>query len=239
MPGELLWQNLTNTHPGARASCNFYMNVGLYMSRTRAFPPFIALRPRRFARAEVQPGAEVASSGLSTNHPSAAKPTIKPPRRQGGNPCSPTPRRHPRPCLGKIDRPNYFATSVVPQVHDLGAHVCTTLKRLFCLFVQLRGTVTNGQGPAARLCRSTGRRPAATAKLEPRLWTSLAVRHIHCQPRVTETPPARSADGASLWPAVVYATNRVKDQELRQKFLLFAQVRLLGRDDAVKLLWLR
>ena len=95
------------------------------MSRTRAFPPFSAHRPRRFARAEVQPGAEVASSGLSTNHPSAAKPTIKPPRRQGGNPSSPTPRRHPRPRPGKIDRPNYFATSVVPQVHDLGAHVCT------------------------------------------------------------------------------------------------------------------
>ena len=103
------------------------MNVGLYMSRTRAFPPFIAHRPRRFARAEVQPGAEVASSGLSTNHPSAAKPTIKPPRQIAREE---TPTRRP---LGDLPghawgipghargtkTAQYFATPVGPQVHDL------------------------------------------------------------------------------------------------------------------------
>ena len=183
------------------------MNVGLYMSRTRAFPPFSAQRPRRFARAEVQPGAEVASSGLSTNHPSAAKPPVKPPRHQRGNPHSPTFRRMPRPCLGDPPRRrvHWPITSRRSSSHRFTAWVH---------FVQLRRTVTNGQGPAARLCCSTGRRPAATAKLEPRLWTSFTVRHVHRQPRFSETPPARRADGASLWPAVVNATNRMKDQEL-------------------------
>ena len=206
------------------------------MSRTRAFPPFSAQRPRRFARAEVQPGAEVASSGLSTNHPSAAKPTIKPPRhssREG----TPTRRplgdvpshawgipRHARKTKAQLLRDARRSTGPRPEPMD--ALLNTPGFASLCNCGKLS---RKGRRAVLGFSRGTGPRPTAATQLEPRVWPCRAIRNHHRHPRRCKTPAARHAAGALLGEAMIDPAAGVQTQLLWTETWFCRPCRLFGR----------
>ena len=177
----------------------FTLRVGLYMIRTHAFPPYDALEPRRLAREQGTAGRlDWPAANLAT-HPARGQPTTQAATISGS------------PMTTEMQRPMVAAISVVllllgcpargscypggprqdgrnEPVPDAGlsslrSHMAKD--RFFHLGSRSIGRrESRGQGHrlGASLCQLPSLGPATTTQLEPRVWSSRAVRYHHRRP---------------------------------------------------------
>ena len=93
------------------------------------------------------------------------------------------------------------------------------------------GRASQGHRLRIGLCQLPSLRPAATAKLEPSVWSRRAIRHHHRNLRGCKTPAARRATGALLGEAMIDAAAGVQNQLLWRETWFSRPRRLLGRNE--------
>ena len=169
---------------------------------------WVALNPRQSAKPRIH-GSGSLSAALLLGCPARGSCHPGGPRQDGRNEpvperLAPSSRRPPRTC----DREFY---------HSRAQGCC--------------GRASQGHRLRIGLCQLPSLRPAATAKLEPSVWSRRAIRHHHRNLRGCKTPAARRATGALLGEAVIDAAAGVQNQLLWRETWFSRPRRLLGRNE--------